>query len=565
MIVRLLLVLATALAVVLATACGQSAEPTPSPTPEPTVAPTPMPTVVEPTPTPEPADDRPLVDVSHLLDFVREGVYKNSDGVGGAAWLDYDGDGFLDLYITNTRDAKNALFHNNGDGTFTNVAEDAGVTSETGNTAVVAGDIDNDGCIDLLMSGDGGFIGDEPSSFKVYGNDCDGTFTDITERSGLDALSESYSWAFALADIDNDSDLDLFVGAPPGPGFDFGHRNWLFLNGGAGVFTDISATAGVLDDIPSCGVGFNDYDEDGFIDIFLATCVWLDARFRLLRNNGDLTFSDVSFESGLSLSIEGLPGHAEHDFRIGVAFADYDTDGDLDILSRNFGANGWVFENTGDGTYTAVGYEATFDEIEYPASWAFGVADFDNDGGEDIFYSGNFPVGSFNWPANAGLLLLNRGDGSFRKLPSRFGLEELFTTGTAIGDYDNDGYVDILVVTSKSRGQGGEPVLLRNQGGGNSWITVRLIGTASNRGGIGARVRAKADGTVVVKSLHAGSGFLSTNSPWLTFGLGSHEGPVDIEVRWPSGLVEVFEDQDVRQTVKLTEGMGTEIESGGAE
>ena len=545
----------------LASACGQPAEPTPVPTPEPTAAPTPVPTVSEPTPTPEPPDDRPLVDVSHLLDFVREGIYKNSDGVGGAAWLDYDGDGYLDLYITNTRDAKNALFHNNGDGTFTNVADEAGVTSETGNTAVVAGDIDNDGCTDLLMSGDGGFIGDEPSSFKVYRNDCDGTFTEITERSGLDALSESYSWAIALADIDNDSDLDLFVGGPPGPGFDFGPPNRLFLNGGDGVFTDISASAGVIDDLPTCGVGFNDYDEDGFIDIFLATCVWLDARFRLLRNNGDLTFSDVSFEAGLSLSIEGLPGQAEQDFRIGVAFADYDSDGDLDILSRNFGANGWVFENTRDGSYKAVGYEATFDDIEYPTSWAFGVADFDNDGGEDIFYSGNFPVESFNWPGNAGLLLLNRGDGSFWNFPSGFGLEELFTTGTAIGDYDNDGFADILIVTSKSRGQGGEPVLLRNKGGGSSWIAVRLNGTASNRDGIGARVRAKTDGRVVVKSTYAGSGFLSTNSPWLTFGLGSHEGPVDIEVRWPSGLVETFEDQVIRQTVTLTEGMGTEVES----
>ena len=556
-----LLGLIALISAMLAAACGQPVEPTPRPTPEPTAIPTPVPTVAEPTPTPEPSDDRPLVDVSHLLDFVREGIYKNSDGVGGAAWLDYDNDGFLDLYITNTREAKNALFRNNGDGTFTNVAEEAGVTSETGNTAVVAGDIDNDGCTDLLMSGDGGFIGDEPSSFKVYRNDCEGAFTDITERGGLDALSDSYSWAIALADIDNDGDLDLFVGGPPGPGFDFGPPNRLFLNGGDGVFTDISASAGVIDDLPTCGMGFNDYDEDGFIDIFLATCVWLDARFRLLRNNGDLTFSDVSFESGLSLSIEGLPGQAEHDFRIGVAFADYDSDGDLDILSRNFGANGWVFENTGDGTYDPVGYEGTFDEIEYPASWAFGVADFDNDGGEDIFYSGNFPVESFDWPGNAGLLLMNRGDGSFRKFPSGFGLEDLFTTGAAIGDYDNDGFADIVVVTSKSRGQGGEPVLLHNRGGGNSWISVRLIGTASNRDGIGARVWAKADGTVVVKSTHAGSGFLSTNSPWLTFGLGSHEGLADIEVRWPSGLVETFEDLDVRQTVALTEGTGVAHEA----
>ena len=558
---RRLLGLVAILSAMVAAACGQPAEPTPVPTPEPTAVPTPVPTVTEPSPTPEPPDDRPLVDVSHLLDFVREGIYKNSDGIGGAAWFDYDDDGFLDLYITNTRDAKNALFRNNGDGTFTNVAEEAGVTSETGNTAVVAGDIDNDGCTDLLMSGDGGFLGDEPSSFKVYRNDCDGTFTDITERVGLDALSDSYSWSFALADIDNDSDLDLYVGGPPGPGFDFGPRNRLFLNGGDGVFTDISASAGVVDDLPTCGVGFNDYDEDGFIDIFLAACVWLDARFRLLRNNGDLTFSDVSFESGLSLSVEGRPGYAEHDFRIGVAFSDYDSDGDLDILSRNFGAHGWIFENTGDGTYSAVGYEATFDDIEYPAGWAFGVADFDNDGGEDIFYSGNFPVESYNWPANPGLLLLNRGDGRFRNVLSGFGLEELFTTGAAIGDYDNDGFTDIVIVTSKSRGHGGWPVLLHNQGGSNSWISVRLIGTASNRDGIGSRVRAKTDDTVVVKSTHAGSGFLSTNSPWLTFGLGSHEGPADIEIRWPSGVVEVFEDLAVRRTVTLTEGTGTKIEA----
>ena len=161
-----LLGLAASLVMALATACGQKAEPTPMPMTEPTAVPTPVPTVAEPTPTPEPPDDRPLVDVSHLLDFVREGIYRDSDGVGGAAWLDYDRDGFLDLYITNTRDAKNALFRNNGDGTFTNVAEQAGVTSETGNTAVVAGDIDNDGCTDLILAGDGAFQGSRPSSFR---------------------------------------------------------------------------------------------------------------------------------------------------------------------------------------------------------------------------------------------------------------------------------------------------------------------------------------------------------------------------------------------------------------
>ena len=202
MSIHFLLSVAALLVVTIAVACGQPTEPTPKPTSEPTAVPTPVPTAAEVTPTPEPQDDRPLVDVSHLLDFVREGIYKNSDGVGGAAWLDYDGDGFLDLYITNTRDAKNALFHNNGDGTFTNVAEQASVMSETGNTAVVAGDIDNDGCTDLILAGDGGFQGNKPSGFRVYANNCDGTFTDISDTASIDA--PQVSWSLALGDVNND-------------------------------------------------------------------------------------------------------------------------------------------------------------------------------------------------------------------------------------------------------------------------------------------------------------------------------------------------------------------------
>ena len=331
MIVRLLLVLATAFAVVLATACGQSAEPTQEPTPEPTAVPTPVPIAAEPTPTPEPQDDRPLVDVSHLLDFVREGIYKNSDGVGGAAWLDYDGDGFLDLYITNTRDAKNALFHNNGDGTFTNVAEQASVTSETGNTAVVAGDIDNDGCTDLILTGDGGFQGNDPSGFRVYANNCDGTFTDISDTASIDA--PQVSWSLALGDVNNDGYLDLYAAGLVALGISHDHRDRLYLNNGDRTFTDVTDEAGIEGELATCSAQFSDYDRDGWTDIFIVNCSFALVRTELLRNNGDGTFTDVAFDAGLVFSPSGHPLDYDRDSRMALAFGDYDLDGDLDVFA----------------------------------------------------------------------------------------------------------------------------------------------------------------------------------------------------------------------------------------
>ena len=229
-----------------------------------------------------------LVDVSHLLDFVREGIYKNSDGVGGAAWLDYDGDGFLDLYITNTRDAKNALFHNNGDGTFTNVADEAGVTSETGNTAVVAGDIDNDGCTDLILAGDGGFQGTDPSGFRVYANNCDGTFTDISGTAGIDA--PEVSWSLALGDVNNDGYLDLYASGFIATGISLDDRDRLYLNNGDRTFTDVTDDAGIEGKLVTCSSRFNDYDRDGWTDVFITNCFWPESRIELLRNNAGRDF-----------------------------------------------------------------------------------------------------------------------------------------------------------------------------------------------------------------------------------------------------------------------------------
>ena len=541
-----LLIPSVLLAAALGAACDQSAEPTP----EPTSVPTPVPTLAEPAPTPEPADDRPLVDVSHLLNFVREGIYKDSDGVGGAAWLDYDGDGFLDLYITNTRDAKNALFHNNGDGTFTNVAEQAGVTSETGNTAVVAGDIDNDGCTDLILAGDGGFQGNKPSGFRVYANNCDGTFNDISETAGI--VAPEVSWSLALGDVNNDGHLDLYAAGLVALGISHDHRDRLYLNNGDRTFTDVTDEAGIEGELATCSSRFSDYNRDGWTDIFIANCFFDLVRTELLRNNGDGSFTEAGFDAGLVFSPSGHPLDYDRDSRMALAFGDYDLDGDLDVFAPGQ-TDKPMFENNGDGTYTAIGEQELGLVIRgLGADQAASFADFDNDRYPDVFYvevlEGSSPLGT---------LRVNRADGTFSEAVEYL---VVFPGGAATGDYDNDGFVDLVIVTSKSQSASGEPLLLQNRGGENAWITVKTIGVESNRGGIGALVKVHAGDDVLIQEVSAGSG-LSTNSPWLTFGLGNRNAPVDIEVRWPSGLVEVFEDRGVRQTVTLTEGTGVAHEA----
>ena len=188
--------------------------------------------------------------------------------------------------------------------------------------------------------------------------------------------------------------------------------------------------------------------------------------------------------------------------------------------------------------------------------WGASFEDFNNDGYPDWYYVGGMPIDRYDsLGENPGTLYLNRQDGTFTKEEDH-GLGGLFASGIATADYDQDGYLDIVVVTAKSKGIGGTPVLMRNRGGDSSWITVRLVGTESNRDGVGARVTVTAGNLSLLTETRSGFAFLSTQSPWPTFGLGGHDGPVDIRVEWPSGLTEVFGSQPIREMVTLTEGTG---------
>lgn len=475
-----------------------------------------------------------------------------SRGLGGAGWLDYDGDGDLDLYMTNSAGRRNRLFRNDGNGSFTPVGIAAGVANAGGNTGVTIADIDNDGHPDIFLTGDGAIAesGEFATPKKLYVNNGDGTFSDITRTSGIPFPNPGLMATFG--DIDNDGYLDLFVAGAEaifGNGDEGPHKiSRLYRNNGDRTFTDITEAAGIVATRGACVSGFNDFDNDGLIDLYVGECV-LAKPYQLFRNNGDLTFTEVAASVGLT---------ASSGFWMGIAFGDLDRDGDLDIFSSNVGGldrpHG-LFRRDEFG-YTDVAGPAGVANLEF--GWGCAIADFDNDTDDDIVIVGAAPAGGFIGPGldggNPGRILLNDGAANFSPGQS-FGLQWNYTSGLAVADYDADGSSDMVVVTSKMPWTTGKPVLLRNLGNSNHSVTIDLEGVVSNRDGVGAKVRVATSGATQLKLVTAGSSFMSTHSPWLTFGLGS-DTTCDVEVTWPSGLNELFANVAADQKITLTEGSG---------
>ena len=497
----------------------------------------------------------------------------------GCAFIDYDNDGWLDIFLLcGTRieaappAATNRLYKNNRDGTFTDVTQKAGLHAIGWASGVCVGDYNNDGFEDMFCTYFGQNI--------LYRNNGDGTFTDVTKAAGL--LNDQPRWGAGCSflDYNRDGHLDLFVSNyvrfsiehAPVPGENT-NCNWkgipvecgprglptgwhsLYRNNGDGTFSDVSQLAGIARATQCYGmtVVAADLDEDGWPDIYVAC----DSTPSLLfMNNHDGTFREEGVLRGVALSDDG-----EEQAGMGVAIGDYDLDGHLDLFKTHFADDANVlYHNDGKGAFDDVTRASRVGVETRYVCWGAGIVDLDNDGCPDLFMvTGNvYPEVERKLPQYQNktprAVFRNLGNSTFEELIDAAGsgvAEEHCSRGCAFGDFDNDGDVDILIVNLNET-----PSLLRNDLIGNqNWIKVKLEGVKSNRSAIGARVLAHYGGKTQAQSVLSQCSFYSCNDPRLHFGLGTHT-TVDLEVRWPNGRVEAFKRMPVNRLVTLREGAG---------
>lgn len=530
-----------------------------------------------------------FVDVAESAGLTQSFPYGYSDHAtyiieimgGGCAFIDYDNDGWMDLFILGgryldriPRGPCNRLYHNNRDGTFTDVAAKSGLTETGWATGVCVADYNNDGFEDLFVT----FYGQN----RLYRNNGDGTFTDATAHAGLAEASIRFGSGCTFIDYNRDGFLDLFIAnyadvtqeTLPKPNLQMPNCNFegvpvncgpsglpfpafsLYRNNGNGTFTNVSKESGVAALKGSYGLtaAAFDVDEDGWQDILVACD---STPSLLLMNNRDGTFRDEGLMRGIALSGEGKEMAG-----MGLGIGDYDLDGRLDIVKTHYmnQASG-LYHNIGKGEFEDVTSQAGLAGERRYVTWGAGLVDLDNDGYPDIFeVTGNvYPELEAVYPVKyprrgERLVFRNLGNGRFAELGGEVGsaiTDRHVSRGCAFGDFDNDGDLDILIMN-----QNEPPSLLRNDAPAkNHWLKVRLEGTKSNRSAIGARVLVHYGGKVQAQTLLSQSSYLSSNDPRLHFGLGA-EKKASIEVHWPSGTAETVNGIDANQLVLLREGKG---------
>jgi enediyne biosynthesis protein E4 len=501
---------------------------------------------------------------------------------GGVALLDYDNDGRLDIFFTNgakledpmpegklpdKSDPKywNRMFHQNSDGTFTDVTERAGLNGVPQgyySMGIAVGDYDNDGLEDVYVTGFGGNI--------LYHNNGDGTFTDVTKKAGV--IGSGWSVSAGFFDYDNDGKLDLFVTryldwsfktnrycgekkagfrAYCHPDNYEGATNILYHNNGDGTFTDVSEKAGITNaQGKSLGVAFADYDGDGFTDVFIAND---SVQCFLYHNNGNGTFTETGLLAGVGYNEDGKTFAG-----MGVDFNDYDNDGFPDIAVTDLSNERYMlFRNNGDGTFRDATNQSGIGGATLAFSgWSTHFFDYDNDGWKDLFVAQSHVMDTIQKTSpnlrymEPPLLLRNQNGHFSRVVPGEMFEREWAGRGAAFGDIDNDGDIDTVVSNLAQRAY----VLRNNGGNASNWLGIETQGITSNRDGIGARIRVvSASGLKQHFTVNTAVGYLSASDKRVMIGLGTDSVAKLVEIQWPSGIVQKFENVKSRQILKAVE------------
>ena len=496
--------------------------------------------------------------------------------VGGIALFDYNNDGFLDIFFTNgaaipsleKNDPKywNRLYRNSGDGTFTDVTEKAGLQGAGYSMGVAAGDYDNDGFVDLYVTG--------VNRNQLFHNNGDGTFTDVTAKAGVAGLVPKLGKAWSIAagwfDYNNDGLLDLFVvnylnysisnaklcaqaGHPAycSPVDFLGTPNILYRNNGDGTFTDVSEQSHISQYVgKGMGLAFADYDNDGFTDIFVANDTFENY---LLHNQGDGTFKNVAVQAGVAYNAFGSPIAG-----MAADFRDVDNDGKPDIFETAMFGEGFPFyKNLGNGQFQDVTASSGLAAgTSGSTAWGVGVFDFDNDGSKDLFTSNSDILDNAQELAHRPFPLpdrvfRNKGNFIFEDLSSKAGASFQIPAphrGAAFGDLNNDGKIDAVVSVLN----GPAEIWMNHSPDHNHWLILKLIGVKSNRDGLGTKIKLT---TSAVQYNHATTtvSYNSSSDKRIHFGLGSAATVDSIELSWPSGVKQVLKGVKADQVLAVTE------------